>query len=93
MSKKFDQKDEDKKCAASKEYTEGACFSIESLCRMVAAWNIKCETTKHGCSIAPGFGFSRLAWPPAAPRVQHNMELVAWQICSISQTSRSGVVG
>jgi hypothetical protein len=51
MSKKFAHENEDQKCALSKEHTEGTCFSLESLCRMVAAWNIKCATTKHGTPI------------------------------------------
>ena len=48
MSKKFDLKKEDQKCAPSKNYEEGSCYSVESLCRMVAAWNIKCYQTNHG---------------------------------------------
>lgn len=39
MGKSFVPKDEDKKCAPSKSYTEGSCFTLESLTRMAEAWN------------------------------------------------------
>ena len=46
MSKTFVHENEDQKCALSKKYEAGTCFTIESLCRMVAAWNIKCDKNK-----------------------------------------------
>jgi len=51
MSKKFIPNNEDAKCAASKKYDGVSCFTIESLIRMVIAYNVKCSKTKQGVAI------------------------------------------
>ena len=51
MSKKFKQQDEDQKCAPSKKYNEGSCFTLEALIRMTVAYNVKCHKTKQGTAI------------------------------------------
>lgn len=51
MSKKFMQKKEELKCAPSKKYDEGSCFTLESLIRMTIAYNVKCHKTKQGVAI------------------------------------------
>lgn len=51
MSKKFTQQNEDQKCAPSKKYNEGSCFTLEALIRMVVAYNVKCHKTGQGTAI------------------------------------------
>jgi hypothetical protein len=48
MSKKFIPKNEDNKCAASKNHDGESCYTIESLYRMAVAYNVKCHKTKEG---------------------------------------------
>lgn len=42
----FTPKDEDKKCAPSKNYSNGSCFTIESLIKMCQAYNNKIHEKK-----------------------------------------------
>jgi hypothetical protein len=51
MSKKFTFKNEDAKCAASKNYDGVSCFTVESLIRMVIAYNVKCSKIGSGTPI------------------------------------------
>lgn len=43
MSSKFVPENEDMKCAVNKSFEGNSCYSLESLCRMASAWNIKCS--------------------------------------------------
>ena len=50
-SKKFTPFNEDNKCAASKSYDNGSCYSLESLIRMSVAYNVKCHKMNQGTPI------------------------------------------
>jgi|SaaInlStandDraft_6_1057023.scaffolds.fasta_scaffold11884_2 hypothetical protein len=51
MSKKFVPNNEDNKCAASKKHDGVSCYTVESLIRMVVAYNVKCHKEKVGTAI------------------------------------------
>lgn len=46
MGRSFIPKDEDRKCAPTKNYEEGSCFTLESLTRMAKAWNMQIQNKK-----------------------------------------------
>lgn len=48
---KFSLENEDMKCAPSKSYESGSCYTLESLLRMVSAYNIIQAKTKVGKQI------------------------------------------